>query len=195
MNRLGSGSAVLAANAVSADPRFAAVRLDSVAAIHVTVDSVELHRIGDGDGAENGDGEGPTAGWLGVSVTETDIDLLALPTDQALTIASGSVPAGSYNQLRFFVTGATVDFADGYDPDGDGGLEPGATDVPLVIPSADRTGIKVPGLDFDVAEDAEAEVTVSFDAGHSVQNLVVTGNGQVRMTPVLTPEGGPPAGS
>lgn len=196
MNRAGSGSASLAASTVSADPRFARVDVEQVAAIRVEVDTVELHRVGDGDGEENGEGEGPSAGWYEIGVTLTEpLDLMALSAEQTLTIAEGTVPAGTYNQLRFFFEGATVDFAEGFDPDGEGPLEPGATDVPLRIPSGDQTGIKVPGLSFEVAADAESEVTVSFDGGASVQNLVVTGNGEVLMTPVLTPEGGPPAGS
>lgn len=194
MDRSGGSSSSLALSTVAADARFARVDLDSVAAIHVDVDSVEVHRIGDGEDGE-GDGEGPTAGWYGVAVTEAALDLLALPVDETLTIASGSVPAGAYNQLRLFISGATVDFAEGYDPDGEGGIEAGATGVPLVIPSSDQTGIKVPGLSFDVPADAESEVTVSFDEGASVQNLTVTGTGEVRMTPVLTPAGGPPAGT
>lgn len=194
MNRVGGSAQSLALHTLSLDARFAAVSLDSVEAINVTLDTVEAQRIG--GGGEPGEGDETPGGWFEIGVTETELDLLSLPTDQGLTIAEGSLPAGTYNQIRLFFTGATVDFHPDFDPDGEGTMfEAGAMDVPLRIPSGDQTGIKVPGVSFDLAEDATAEVTISFDDGASVQTLTVTGAGEVMMSPVLVADGGPPAGT
>ena len=193
--KLGGSSAALAAHVVQADPRFASVDLEDVAAIHVTVDTVEAHRVGGGDDGANGEnGNGPPAqrgGWFAVEVTVDDpIDLTELSTTETLTIAEGALPEGDYNQLRLFLAGATVDFAEGVDPDGDGPLAEGATDVPLRIPSSEQTGVKIPGADFTVDAGTGTEVTVTFDENTSVQNLTITGAGEVIMSPVLTAGGG-----
>lgn len=194
MNRLGGGAQVLALHVLASDARLASVPLDSVEAINVEIDTVEAHRIDSGSDPD-ADDETP-GGWIAIGVTIGELDLLSLSTEQTLTIAEGSLPAGSYNQLRFFFTGATVDFHPDFDPDGEGdAFDAGATDVPLVIPSGDQTGIKVPGAAFDLEADEEVEVTVSFDDGASVQTVTVTGAGEVMMNPVLVPEGGPPAGT
>ena len=194
MNRVGGSTQSLALAMLTADARFGAVPLDSVEAINVEIDTVEAHRTG--AGGEPGEGDGSPGGWFAVGVTTGEIDLLSLSTDQTVTIAEGTLPAGSYNQVRLFLTGATVDFHPDFDPDGEGTtFEAGATDVPLVIPSSQQTGIKVPGASFTLEEETTAEVTISFDAGASVQTLIVTGAGQVMMSPVLVPAGGPPAGA
>ena len=192
--KLGGSSASLAAHVVRADSRFASVELEDVDAINVTVDSVEAHRVGSGSDAEDdGDGDAPPeerGGWFAVEVTVEDpFDLTALSTTETLTIAEGALPEGDYNQIRLFLSGATIDFAEGFDPDGDGPLAPGATDVPLRIPSSEQTGVKIPGADFSIDGETGTEVTVTFDEGTSVQNLTITGNGQVIMSPVLTAAG------
>lgn len=193
MNRLADGGQSAATLALAKDPRFASIELGDVSAILIEVDSVEAHRIGGGDGSG---ADTVPGGWYGVAVTLTEpLDLMTLSADGSVEIAEGSLPAGSYDQLRLFFTGATIDFAEGVDPDGDGPLAEGATDVELRIPSGAQTGVKVPGVEFEIVADDETPVTVSFDDETSVQNITITGSGEVLMSPVLTGDGGPPAGT
>ena len=62
--------------------------------------------------------------------------------------------------------------------------------MPLRIPSSEQTGVKIPGADFTIDAETGTEVTVMFDEGTSVQNITITGAGEVIMNPVLTARGG-----
>lgn len=178
MARLGSSSASMAASVVGADPRMAELTVEEVDAINVIVDRVEAHRVGSEQDSTPG-------GWFGIAVEETDLDLKALSTEQALTIASDTLPAGTYDQVRLFLAGATVDFADGVDPDGDGPIAESEDGVELRIPSSEQTGLKVPDASFTLEAEATSEVTILFDEGTSVQNITFTGAGEVILNPVL----------
>ena len=101
-------------------------------------------------------------------------------------IASDQVAAGSYNNLRIFVSSATITLAN----DVTVGTETfAAADNPheLFIPSGEETGIKVPLFGVEVAADAAADVAVAFDEQASVQTIAATGTGLL-MSPVLGQE-------
>lgn len=166
-------------------PRLSQVDLTSVASIVVTVDAVQVHRVDaeeDGENGESGD-NGEAGGWIDLGVTEVEIDLRNdLSTDASLAVAEGELPAGDYDGVRFFFSDATITF----DPPAQNpstGEE--IAEASLVVPSGDQTGIKVPGASFTVEGEGTTEFAVMFDANTSVQNVNITGTGQVMMAPVL----------
>jgi uncharacterized protein DUF4382 len=58
---------------------------------------------------------------------------------------------------------------------------------PLQIPSGQQTGLKIKTENFVMGNDSSKSVTLVFDAASSVGNVIVTGNGQFQMSPVLRP--------
>ncbi|MBM3305159.1 MAG: DUF4382 domain-containing protein [Candidatus Aminicenantes bacterium] len=88
------------------------------------------------------------------------------------TIFSGSVPAGTYTQIRLILTKAAyVAFGDDTD-----------TEIDLFVPSGE---IKIP-VEFTIEEgDDLTTVTIDFDAESSV-HVHPTGNGLYIMRPVVT---------
>lgn len=176
-----SGGGGVAAGVSATGPRFSAVALDQIASIEVTVDRVEVHR--------EGDGEGP-GGWRSVTVDPpVTVDLLGLPDDGMVEVASEDLPAGHYDGLRFFFGDATIIFDSEQAVPGPGEDIPAGEPVPLTIPSGAQTGVKVPNAGFDVSDDAGATVEVVFEEDVSVQNVTVTGTGEVIMAPVLAQKG------
>lgn len=180
-----------AASLTERSPRLAQVELSSVSSILVTVDAVQVHRVDDEENGENGEngesGEnGEPGGWIDLDVSETQIDLIGdLSSDASFTVAEGDLPAGDYDGVRFFFSEATISF----DPPAQNpssGEEIAEAD--LVVPSGAQTGIKVPGASFTVEGEGTTEFAVLFDADTSVQNVNITGTGQVMMAPVLVGE-------
>jgi hypothetical protein len=174
-----------AAALTESSPRFSQVELSSVSSILVTVDAVQVHRVDDEENGENGE-NGEPGGWIDLDVSETQIDLIGdLSGDASFTVAEGDLPAGDYDGVRFFFSEATISF----DPPAQhpsSGEEIAEAD--LVIPSGAQTGIKVPGASFTVEGEGTTEFSVMFDADTSVQNVNITGTGQVMMAPVLVGE-------
>lgn len=185
-----AGAQSVATRAVAADPRFASVTLDDVESISVTIDRVEAHREGTEDDPETEEDEGEgSGGWFGIDVEASTVDLIQdLSADQSITVAEGELPAGDYDQVRFFFSEATITFASTVEVPGPGEDIAGGEAVALTIPSGAQTGIKVPDASFSVGEGA-TEVTIVFDEGTSVQNVTVTGTGEVIMAPVLVAGG------
>lgn len=160
---------------------------------------------GDGEnGDENGDagsasvstqqesGDENEGEWITLGADGQELDLLDLPED-GLELAAADLPAGDYRGVRLFVSDATITFAEdvrfGNPNDPDNVFEAG-TPHPLEIPSAAQTGVKVPRLDFSVPEGGAETVVLAFDGDASVRTVVATGNGRLKMSPVLV-GGGP----
>lgn len=165
-----------AAALTESSPRFSQVELSSVTSIVVSVDAVQVHRVDDEENGEPG-------GWIDLGVSEVEIDLIGdLASDVSLTVAEGELPAGEYDGVRFFFTGATISF----DPPQEN-PSTGETieEASLVVPSGDQTGIKVPGASFTVEGESTTEFAVMFDDDTSVQNVNITGTNEVMMAPVL----------
>lgn len=187
---LGSSSQSMAASVVEADPRLGAVALEDVESITVTIERVEAHRAGtkedSADGGENGEnGEDESGGWVGIDVETQTLDLIQdLSDDQTVTVAEGELPAGDYDQVRFFLSEAEITFATEMAVSGPGEDIPAGEPASLRIPSSEQSGLKVPDAGFTVGE-AATEVTITFDEGTSIQNITITGTGQVIMAPVL----------
>lgn len=96
-------------------------------------------------------------------------NLLALTGGATTLLASGEVPAGSYSRLRLEVSDATLTYKDGTTQPLK--IEPGKVDVPIA---------------FEVRVDEQAQVTLDFDAGASVQ-VNQTASDKFILRPVVTP--------
>jgi hypothetical protein len=137
-------------------------------------------------------GDGGKTVLLGTPVTT---DLLTLAADAATLVQDAVIPAGTYSQLRFVITGAyiQVDNGDGtsriYASSPDyAGLPPGATVTgQLQMPSLAQSGLKVtlPGGALTVVGDDQRILLVDFDVsqsfGHQAGN-----SGKWVMHPVVT---------
>jgi hypothetical protein len=152
----GSGNDTSTTGSTSGARGTLAVRLadapdPSISALNITVNRVEA----------NIDGQ-----WVSIPVSETTVDLLDLVQNDIL-LASGSVPTGTYNQVRVFVTNATVTDADG------------THDV--TIPSAEQTGIKL-NVNYTINANEVTALLLDFNVGKS---LIKTGNGTYKLQPVI----------
>jgi hypothetical protein len=96
-------------------------------------------------------------------------DLLTLTNGATALLASGEVPAGSYDRIRLAISDATLINKDG-------------TMVPLKI---DSNKVDVPNR-FQVSAGGTSDMTLDFNAGASVQ-VNQTGAGQYILRPVVTP--------
>lgn len=168
------------AYATQADGAGATVSLDQVASITVDIDRIEVLKV-DGE-----DGEGDD--WFSLDVDKKNVDLLQL-TSQGITVARGDLPEGDYRNVRFFLSNETITFSEDVTlgNENTGMTFEGGTEHDLIIPSADETGLKVPTATFSVeGEPGEDEmIEIVFDAGESVQTIVLTARG-ILMNPVLT---------
>jgi len=96
-------------------------------------------------------------------------DLLTLTGGATALLASGEVPAGSYERIRLQISDATLVYKDG------------AT-AALKIES-NKVDIPIP---FHVTGGGETAITLDFDAGASVQ-VNQTGSDKLILRPVVTP--------
>lgn len=177
------GSASIAASAallnqVGARTSAGPVTLANVSAIEVAITGVRALPAS-ADSMQD-------AQWVSLNLTApASVNLVALPTtaEGGLPVARGTLPAGTYRNLRFNYSSATITFKEPVTV----GREsfPANTRIPLEIPSGAQNGIRVPSASFTVSQDAGAEVRVIFDAAASVKNIVATGSGRVMMSPVL----------
>jgi hypothetical protein len=154
---------------------------DTVASLTVTVTGIQFLPQGD-------DEEG--AQWVSLALeTPVELDLMALPTEDEspLVIAAGELAVGTYAMVRFFVTNPTIVLKGSVSIGAAVTIE-GGVPYAVTIPSAAQTGIKT-DLSFTVSETdgVVADVGVLFDATTSLGNVILTGNGQVMMSPVLKP--------
>lgn len=144
----------------------------------VTIDSISLQ------------GSGGQHVLLDTAVTT---DLLTLANTTADLVKDAVVPAGTYSQLRFFISGGYIEVENA---DGStsiyassptyAGLPAGATVAgALQMPSYAQSGLKVNLPGGSVALDANAKILlVDFNVAQSFGQLA-GGSGQWVMTPVL----------
>jgi Domain of unknown function (DUF4382) len=132
------------------------------------------------------------SGWVSLGLADDTLDLLALPDSDApatLTVASGTLPAGSYSMIRLRYSDAWIVLGQEVSAGG-GTYGPGHYD--LTVPSGDQTGIKVQVANLTVADGGTSSVTLFFDAANTTAHLVLTGNGRFMMSPVLHSRPGKP---
>lgn len=151
----------------------------------VTISQIYMQGNPDGDDASSR-----------VILRDTPIttDLLTLANSTADLVKDATVPAGSYGQLRFVITGGYIEVenADGsssiYASSPDyAGLPAGATVAgPLQTPSYASSGLKVKLPEGGVTIDSEQTILlVDFDVSQSY-GKAAGGSGQWVMSPVLT---------
>lgn len=122
-----------------------------VEAVNIKIDRVEAHLNGE---------------WLEIGGALPMIDLLDLREDSML-IASSGMPSGAYNQVRLFVSEASIIDANGTHE--------------IRIPSNLRTGIKI-NIDATVDENTITTILLDFNVQKSV---VRQGNGAYLLQPVI----------
>jgi Domain of unknown function (DUF4382) len=125
------------------------------------------------------------AAWISVAVVGNGfINLVKLPTTTQgpLVVASDSVPAGTYGDLRFFLQGLTIWF-NRQIAVGQILLQPN-TPYTVTMPSGAQTGLKTKAQ-FTLP-DGGGQVNIVFDATSTLANLSVTGMGGIVVAPVLT---------
>lgn len=139
----------------------------------------------------SGDEENPRVTLRDIPFTT---DLLTLADSTHLLLEDAEIPAGSYGQLRFVISGAYLEV------EGEGGaseiyasspsyagLPVGATVTgELQMPSLAQSGLKVnlPGDALVVAPDGVVSLVVDFDVAQSFGKLA-GGSGKWVMSPVL----------
>jgi hypothetical protein len=139
------------------------------------------------DSARGRDDNEGRDGWITLSVTGNGhLNLLSLPTsaDSGLVVATDSVPPGTYEHLRLFVTNPMIFFRkDIVTPAGDT-LKAG-TGYPVFIPSADSTGAAMRTDEPFVIPTGGGNVPVFFDKDDTIRRIVITGNGRIVVPPVI----------
>lgn len=125
--------------------------LPNLISVNITIDKVQAHLDGN---------------WVDIETDPVTLNLLDLTTDP-VAIASKDLPAGDYNQVRLFISSATV--VD----------DTGTHDV--AIGSAAQTGIKI-NINATVNEGEITEILLDFNVAKS---LIKQGNGQYRLQPVI----------
>ncbi len=155
---------------------------DTVASLTVDVTSIEFLRVGGDSGQPNG--------WMSLSFgTSIRLDLMALPSEGAspLVVAEGRLAAGTYGQVRLFVRNPRIQFR-GDVGFGAGNTLQGGVEYDVTIPSGDQTGLKT-DVSFTVEASSSggtaADVGLLFDAGTTLGNVTLTGDGRVMLSPVL----------
>jgi hypothetical protein len=125
--------------------------LPNVTSLVVVIDRIEAHVDGQ---------------WVEVAADPQTIDLLDLITTP-MVVANGGLPAGSINQVRLFVSEATVTD------------DTGVHDVN--IPSNVQTGVKL-NINADVQPNTVTAILLDFNVEKSLHLL---GNGTYQLQPVI----------
>jgi hypothetical protein len=127
-----------------------------IATIDVTFSEVAVHTAGD-----TGDGE-----WIYITIVDGTLDLLLLQDGVDALMATGSVTAGNYTQLRVIIDTITVTLNNDDEP------------PEVILPS----GVLKLVRPFTVEEGVTTTLLLDFIAAESI---VVTGDGKVIFQPVV----------
>jgi hypothetical protein len=113
--------------------------LPNVTSLQITIDRIEAHHNGE---------------WVVIESAPQTIDLLNL-TQTAMVVAEGGLPAGHFNQVRLFVSEATV---------------------------VDDEGTHSVNIPADVSENTVTAILLDFNVEQSLHQL---GNGSYQLQPVI----------
>jgi len=144
------------------------VDFSAVTSLELTFDRIEAHRVGGG-------------AWVPLSIEALTVDFAALDAGP-VELAGGDLPAGDYDNLRIFPSAVTVTFATDIMVGNATFLAGQSYDVE--IPGSQNTGLKIPTAHFTMDGTAES-VLLLFDPSATTPSIGTTGDGRVRMTPVL----------
>ncbi len=128
----------------------------TIVSLDVTIDSVMIHKSGTND-----------SGWMQVSHGSMTIDLLK-PSSVSLLIASDKVPEENVTMVTLHVSNATATVTDTL----------GIVSAKIVAVSSQT--LKIP-LNSGASVKAQMSTSIVADRPH----IVIEGNGQIRLTPVL----------
>ena len=128
----------------------------TIVSLDVTIDSVMIHKSGTND-----------SGWMQVSHGSMTIDLLK-PSSVSLLIASDKVPEENVTMVTLHVSNATATVTDIL----------GIVSAKIVAVSSQT--LKIP-LNSGASVKAQMSTSIVADRPH----IVIEGNGQIRLTPVL----------
>jgi hypothetical protein len=148
---LGCGGSTGAGSTGTLRVHLADAPLPEVTSLVLTIDRIEAHLDGQ---------------WTVIESDPQTLDLLDL-TRQSVVVASAGLPAGDYNQVRLFVSEATVTD------------DEGTHDVN--IPSNVQTGVKV-NINASVQPNTVTAVLLDFNVEKSLNKL---GNGNYQLQPVI----------
>lgn len=113
-------------------------------------------------------------GWQTVAVDVGWVSLVEAEQTMDQTIADGDVPEGEYDEIRLILLDAELDLD--------------SVVQPVTVPSGMQTGIKIKDT-FCLADDAAVnDLEVHWDL---MDNLHVTGNGELILNPTVTLEDAP----
>ncbi|UCG75041.1 MAG: DUF4382 domain-containing protein [Gemmatimonadota bacterium] len=136
---------------------------------------------GQEEGGEESEGDAG-AGWQTLTLSDGGtIDLVNVPESSGLVVAGGELPAGRYNNLRFFYSSAILRLGTAITVRG---TEIPAGDYDLLIPSGEQTGLKVPLGAFQVEAGELETLIIEVLSNASVSSIRWNGNG-FRISPVL----------
>ncbi|MCX6173706.1 MAG: DUF4382 domain-containing protein [Ignavibacteriales bacterium] len=126
--------------------------------INIVVTRVEVHKA-------NADS---SSGWVVINNVTTTYDLLTLRNGASAILGNTLLDAGHYTQIRLILgTGSNIVV--------------NGTVFSLDVSSGAQTGIKL-NHEFDIQQGLVYELTLDFNAEHSI---VLTGNGQYKLNPVI----------
>jgi len=123
----------------------------TITALNVTIPKVEANVNGQ---------------WIQVAAPNRSYNLLDLAKQDTL-LGQASLPAGSYTQVRLFVSAASVTDSTGTHN--------------VTVPSGAQTGLKI-NLDYSITPNVVTEILLDFNLDKS---LIKQGNGQYRLQPVI----------
>ena len=138
------------------------IDLSNVTSVDVTITDVLVY-----GGVEGMDDNG---GPIILSTHPETFNLLSLTGGATELLASGEVPAGSYQRIRLVISKATLTYTDATTADLK--IESGKVDVPI---------------GFQVSTGADMSLVLDFDAAASVQ-VNETATGTLILRPVVTPK-------
>jgi Domain of unknown function (DUF4382) len=170
-------------------------KVEVLAAIPDTEDAADsvADSVAASSGRHGDDDDGPfdweqrEFGWTDLAISGSGhLDLIHLPDSTAagLTVASGSLPEGTYRHVRLFVTSPMIYFDSTIvTPAGDT-LQAGVG-YPVVIPSCDSTGAAIRTDEPFVVPAGGGDVQLYFDADDTVRHIIITGSGTIIVPPVI----------
>ena len=128
----------------------------SIVSLDVTIDSVMIHKSGTND-----------SGWIQISHGSTTIDLLK-PSSVSVLIASDKIPEENVTMVQLHVFNATATVKD-----------------PLGIISVKTVFVASQNLKISLDSGASVKAQMSTSMVADRPHIVIEGNGQIRLTPVL----------
>jgi hypothetical protein len=137
----------------------------NVEAVNLVVTEVLAHAE---TASSDSDSVSTSGGWQVLSSTTKTYDLMKLQNGVFTTIGEGSLPAGTYTQIRLKLGAGSTVVVDG-------------STYSLKIPSGMESGLKLVG-NFQVPPGGTTDVGLDFDAARSIHE---TGSGQWMLKPVV----------